>query len=248
MRQARPGAPWVRSQSNQSCQREAGGPQQRREGQGTRERGRAVGLLTQNHAEPMQSDHRHRLEGHDNEARAGEVEGKAEAARHSTSSISGVQKQHQREHGRSDTANEKVTEGQVEDHEVEVGAELTERRVEERQENHQVAVRTQAKDEDQQEGAGGERGCVDQGPAARGGRLALGAVEAPRFPKLSQVQRPRGAVHGTHGDVKRSQPQSFSHRAFRSPKTELIFPLCSWLMAGFLDYCKDKKMLISNTA
>lgn len=154
----------------------------------------------------MQGDHSHRLEGHNDEARAGEVEGKAEALGHSAAGISSIQKEHQCKHGRSDAANEQITEGQVEDHEVKVGAELAERRVEEGQEDHQVAIRTKTKYEDQQEGAGGEGSRVDQGPAARRSRLALGAVEAPRFHKLSQVQRPGSAVHGTHGDAKWSQP------------------------------------------
>lgn len=115
------------------------------------------------------------------------MEGKAEALGHSAVSISSIQKEHQGKHGRRDAANEQVAEGQVEDHEVKVGAELAERRVEEGQEDYQVAIRTETKYEDQQEGAGGECSRVDQGPAARRSRLALGAVEAPRFHKLSQV-------------------------------------------------------------
>lgn len=162
----------VRSHGEESGHGEAGGPQQGRERQRAREGGRPVRLLPQNHAQSVQSDDGHRLQGHDDEARAGQMEGKAEALGHAVRSAR-VQEEHQRKHGSSHAADEKVAEGQVQDHEVKVGAELAKYRIEEGEEHHQVAVRAQAEDEDEEKGAKGQRGGVDHGPAAR----CLSAIE-----------------------------------------------------------------------
>jgi len=173
--QAGPVSTRVRSHGEEGGHGEAGRPQQGGEGQRAGEGGGAVGLLPQNHAQPMQSDDGDRLQGHDDEARAGQVEGEAEALRHAIPSV-GVQEEHQCKHGSGHATNEQVAEGQVEDHEVEVGAELAKHRVEEGQEHHKVAVRAHAEDEDEEEGAKGQGSSVDHSPT--GWRVcAQGAIE-----------------------------------------------------------------------
>ena len=106
----------------------------------------------------MQGNHRHCLEGHDDEARAGEVEGEAESVRYA---IGCAEEQHEGEHGGCHTTNEEVTEGQVQDHEIKVGSEFPEGWIEEGQEDNEVAVRAQAEDDREQKGTGHQGGRVD---------------------------------------------------------------------------------------
>lgn len=204
MGQARPVAVRVRPHGEQGGHGKAGRPQQAGKGQRAWEGGSAVGLLAQHHSQSVQGDDGHSLQGHDDEARAGQVEGEAEALRDTAAvaTTAGVQEEHQGEHGRGDAADEQVTEGQVEDHEVKVGAELAEHWVEEGQEDHQVAVGAQAEDEDQQEGAEGQGGRVDNGPArrpfCRRHSRRLGAVEA----LLPRRVRCRRCIHGRGSNVR----------------------------------------------
>lgn len=58
----------VRSRGEKGRHREAGGPQQSSESQGAGERGCPVGLLPQNHPQPVQGDDSDRLQRHDDEA------------------------------------------------------------------------------------------------------------------------------------------------------------------------------------
>ena len=145
-------------QGGQGGEGETGGPEEQSEEQGAGEGGRAVGLLPQHHAEPVQGNHRHCLEGHDDEARAGEVEGEAESVRYATG---WAEEQHEGEHGGCHATNEEVTEGQVQDHEIKVGSEFPEGRIEEGQEDNEVAVRAQAEDDCEQKGTGDQGGRVD---------------------------------------------------------------------------------------
>lgn len=185
--QAGPVPARVRSHGEERRHGEAGRPQQGGERQRAGEGRGAVGLLPQNHAQPVQGDDRYRLQRHDDEARAGQVEGEAETLGHAVPSAR-VQEEHQREHGGGHAADEQVAEGQVEDHEVKVGAELAERRVKKGQEHHQVAVGAQAEDEDEEEGAKGQGGGVDHGPARRGLR-AQAAIQRLMSRHVHQVRR-----------------------------------------------------------
>ena len=201
MGQAGPVLARVGPHGEQGGHGEAGGPQQGGERQGAGEGGGAVGLLAQHHAQAVQGDHRHRLQGHDDEARAGEVEGEAEALGHAVAAAR-VQEQHQGEHGGGHAADEQVAEGQVQDHEVKVGAELAEGRVEEGEEHHQVAVGAQAEDEDEEERAGGQGGRVDHGPFFAG-LGAQGAVEAQLLQSVHRVRWLACGVHFSNSGLKR---------------------------------------------
>lgn len=147
--QAEPGA--TGSQGGHGGQGEAGGPEQCGEQQRAGEWRGAVRLLAQHHAQAVQGDHRHRLQRHDDEAGAGEVKGEAEGGRHASG---WVEEEDEGEHGGGHPTDEQVAEGEVEDHEVEVGPEFPEGRVEEGQEDDEVAVGAQAENEGQQRGAG----------------------------------------------------------------------------------------------
>lgn len=71
-------------QGGQGGEGETGGPEKQREEQGAGKGGCAIRLLPQHHAEPVQGNHCHCLEGHDDEAGAGEMEGEAESIRYAT--------------------------------------------------------------------------------------------------------------------------------------------------------------------
>lgn len=178
--QAEAGA--VGFQGGQGGQGEAGGPQEQGEEKSAGEGGGAVRLLPQHHAQPVQGDDCHRLERHDDEARAGEVEGEAEGARDASGR---VEEEDKGEHGGGRPADEEIAEGEVEDHEVEVGPEFPEGRVEEGQENDEVAVGAQAEDEGQQGGAGRQGGGVGPLPQLPGAGAAV--------PAQRQQRRQRGA-------------------------------------------------------
>lgn len=172
----------VRSHGKEGGHGEAGCPQQGGEGQRAGEGGGTVGLLPQNHAQSMQRNDSDRLQGHDDEARAGQVEGEAETLGHAVPSAR-IQEKHQCKHRSRHAANEQVAEGQVEDHEVKVGAELAEHRVEKGQEHHEIAIRAQAEDEDEEERAKGQGAGVDDGPTRR----CLCAIEVRQSWHIHQV-------------------------------------------------------------
>lgn len=196
VRQTGPVSVWVCSHGEESSHGEAGGPQQGSERQRAWEGGSLVRLLPQNHAQSVQSDDGHRLQGHNDEAWAGQMEGKAEALGHAVCSTR-IQEEHQCKHGSRHAADEKVAKGQVEDHEVKVGAELAKHRIEEREEHHEVAVRAQAEDEDEEKGAKGQRGGVDHGPAAR----CLSAIEDLLPWHIHQVWWCNSGVHCNFNDL-----------------------------------------------
>lgn len=58
-----------------------------------------------------------------------------------------AEEQHEGEHGGRHTTNEKVAEGQVQDHEIKVGSEFPKGWIKEGQEDNEVAVRAQAEDD-----------------------------------------------------------------------------------------------------
>lgn len=66
-------------QGSQGGKGEAGGPEKQGEEDGAGKRGHAIRLLPQHHAEPVQGNHCHCLQGHDDEAGTGEMESEAES-------------------------------------------------------------------------------------------------------------------------------------------------------------------------
>lgn len=177
---------------------ETGGPEKQSEEQGAGEGSRAIRLLPQDHAEPVQGDHGHCLEGHDDEAGTGEVEGEAESIRDA------AEEQHEGEHGGRHSADEEVTEGQVQDHEIEVGSELPEGWVKEGQEDDEVAIGAQAEDDHQQESTGHQSGRVDQNVET----LRQSSAVSPRGARQGPggVGSIREGVRGVHLQRERSLP------------------------------------------
>lgn len=137
---------------------ETGGPEEQRRSKVQGKEAAEAGLLPQHHTEPVQGNHRHCLEGHDDEARAGEVEGEAESVRYATGCAGRATMAC--EHGGRHATNEEVTEGQVQDHEIKVGSEFPEGWIKEGQEDNEVAVRAQAEDDREQKGTGHQGGRV----------------------------------------------------------------------------------------
>lgn len=181
-------------QGAQGGQSETGGPEKQGEKHGAGKGGRAIGLLPQHHAEPVQGDHGHGLEGHDDEARTGDVEGEAEGI---GDAPGGAEEEHEGEHGGGHATDEEVAEGQVQDHEIKVGSELPEGWIKEGQEDDEVAVRAQAEDDRQQKSTGDQSGRVDEVlevPRDGSAVSSLGARRAQQRAIGSIVQGLRG-VH-----------------------------------------------------
>jgi len=181
-------------QRAQRGQSETGGPEKQSEKHGAGKGGGATGLLPQHHAEPVQGDHRHGLEGHDDEARTGDVEGEAESI---WDVSGGAEEEHEGEHGGGHSTDEEVTEGQVEDHEIKVGSELAEGWIKEGQEDNEVAVGAQAEDDRQQESTGDQSGRVDEVlevPRDGGAVSSLGAGRAQQR-AVGSILKGLGGVH-----------------------------------------------------